>query len=60
MFAVFRATPGSFRISSIVSGTLPPNSSTIIRAAPWMALALLLKNPVGRTSFASSSRGTSR
>ncbi len=34
MFAVLRATPGSVSNSSIVSGTRPSNSATIVRAAP--------------------------
>src|SRR6266550_3049119 len=33
-FAVFRATPGSVSISSIVLGTCPPNSSIIALLAP--------------------------
>jgi len=42
MFAVFLATPGSFTRSASVSGTLPSNSSTIIRHAPRMALVFWL------------------
>lgn len=43
--AVLRPTPGSFSRSSMLSGTLPPNSSLIIRQAPKMSLALARQNP---------------
>src|SRR5467141_1710099 len=53
-FPVFRATPGSVRISSIVRGTCPPNFSRIDLLAPITDLVLFLKNPVGRRSCSSS------
>src|ERR1035438_1412904 len=42
-------------ISSMVFGTTPPNSPTTRCAAPTIDFALLLKNPVLRISFASTS-----
>src|SRR5712664_3843421 len=53
-FAVFRATPGKVRISSIVRGTTPPNVSKITLLAPMMDFVLLRKKPVGRMSCSSS------
>ena len=47
--AVFLATPGSRSSSSMVRGTSPPNSWTIIDIAPWIDLDLLRKNPNDRT-----------
>lgn len=44
--------------SSKVRGTLPPNSDTTFLAAPTMDLALLLKNPVERMSWARTSGAT--
>ncbi len=47
--AVFRATPGRVVSSSMVRGTLPPKSSTILCAAPMMDFVFCRKNPVDRT-----------
>src|SRR5579875_333674 len=54
-FAVLPATPGTSSNSSMVRGTLPRKLSRIFLAAPINALALLLKKPVDRMSWASSS-----
>jgi len=56
--AVLRAAPGMVSISSMVFGTLPPNSETTFFAAPTMDLALLLKKPVLRISLARTSGRT--
>src|SRR5262245_60319943 len=42
----------------MVRGTFPPNSEVIFLAAPTIALALLLKNPVERMSWAKTSGRT--
>ena len=42
----------------MVRGTCPPNSETTFFAAPTIDLALLLKNPVERISWASTSGAT--
>ncbi len=52
--AVLRAAPGTVRSASMSRGTWPPKSEKILRAAPEMDLALLLKKPVERMSWASS------
>ena len=62
--AVLRPTPGSLSSSSMVSGTLPPYSSTSMRAAATMSRALARKKPVERiyssTSVTSASARDSR
>ena len=45
-FAVFRATPGSVRRSSIVSGTSPPQVSRRRWQAPRIERVFARKNPV--------------
>jgi len=57
-FANQRGAPGMVRISSMVRGTLPPKSAITRFAAPTIDLALLLKKPVLRMSFANTSGAT--